>query len=730
MNPEQWSRVKELFHAALAQDERTRGTFIASAAADDPLVRAEVERLLEADRNTADFIEHPAVEGLLTGRILGHYEVGRLLGAGGMGRVYAARDLELGREVALKIAAVESDEAQTRLRREAQHASRLSHPHICHVYEVGTAEARVFVVMELVPGPSLADVLRAGPLPAAAAKRYGMDVADALAHAHEQGVTHRDLKSTNVIITPKRGAVVLDFGLARMLDGHRIDLLSQSQRSLTADGMLAGTLSYMPPELLRGQRGDQRADVWALGVLLYEMVTGQRPFTGATGFELSAAILHQPPGALPSELPEELRVVISRCLEKDPADRYQHAGDVHRAFEEMPAATVRRPRLFNLRRAVVVALLAMVGIGLAVALTVFYRSRSGDFSNNRGYSLLGSGKFDDAVDEFEGVANQNPEDANAWDSLGEGYLASGLPDQALGSYSHALTIRPRFSSSLIGRSLALAALGRYDEALAAPPPDPLVHAWLLSRAGRYRAAQAILDEQEREALKDDESEDAAGDSLVSAWLRIEQHQYAQALEAIHTAESALGVPESSTRPLFVVADLLAVVADIRAGRIDDAITRQAVTTARADPDERIELNWAATAAGEIALAQGSYDGAMASFTAAQSPAWQTLGQTALAMFALNLAPRDGPARVALARGNRRAAIEQYRRLTGAVGTVTSGAMLEPREVLALARLLDQQGDGRGARTEYQRFLRLWSSADADLPELAEARNAVARLSAP
>ena len=178
---------------------------------------------------------------------------------------------------------------------EAQHASRLSHPNICHVYEVGRADGQLFVVMELVQGRPLSELIREGPLPVVDARRYGIEIADALAHAHEHGVTHRDLKSTNVMITPKRGAKVLDFGLARMLESHQIDALSHSQRSLTDEGLIAGTLPYMAPELLRGQRGDQRADIWALGVLLYEMVTGRKPFTGATGFELSAAILHQPP---------------------------------------------------------------------------------------------------------------------------------------------------------------------------------------------------------------------------------------------------------------------------------------------------------------------------------------------------------------------------------------------------------------------------------------------------
>ena len=155
---------------------------------------------------------------------------------------------------------------KSRLRREAQHASRLSHPNICHIYDVGRDGDELFVVMELVQGRSLADLVREAPLSVADARRYGMEIADALAHAHEHRVIHRDLKTTNVMITPKRGAKVLDFGLARTVDTHQIDVLSHSQRSLTDEGIIAGTLPYMAPELLRGQRGDERADIWALGV--------------------------------------------------------------------------------------------------------------------------------------------------------------------------------------------------------------------------------------------------------------------------------------------------------------------------------------------------------------------------------------------------------------------------------------------------------------------------------
>ena len=335
MNPEQWSRVKDIFNAALEQEPGGRAAFVAEASAGDDSVRAEVERLLDAQRESADFIEHPAAATLLSGRIISHYEIGRLIGSGGMGHVYAARDTELGREVALKVASLDGEDAQARLRREAQHASRLSHPHICHIYDVGRADGQLFVVMELVNGKSLSDLVREGQLSIANARRYGMEIADALAHAHEHGITHRDLKSTNVMITPKLGAKVLDFGLARMLDTHQIDALSQSQRSLTGEGTIAGTLPYMAPELLRGERGDERSDIWALGVLLYEMVAGRRPFTGATGFEVSAGILQQETPALPSTVPAPMRAIIQRCLEKNPARRYQNAADVHLALEEM-----------------------------------------------------------------------------------------------------------------------------------------------------------------------------------------------------------------------------------------------------------------------------------------------------------------------------------------------------------------------------------------------------------
>ena len=175
-----------------------------------------------------------------------------------------------------------------------------------------------------------------------------------------------------------RGAKVLDFGLARILDTHQIDALSYSQRSLTAEGMIAGTLPYMAPELLRGARGDQRADIWALGVLLYEMVGGRRPFAGGTGFELSAAILHQPAEPLPPAVPAPMATIIQRCLAKDPGDRYQQAADVHLALEELKVASgITRMHVPAIPRRLKVSA-GVILLGLAIAAVVSTSNRIED----------------------------------------------------------------------------------------------------------------------------------------------------------------------------------------------------------------------------------------------------------------------------------------------------------------------------------------------------------------
>src|SRR5262245_53354512 len=273
----------------------------------------------------------------MVGTTLGHYRVREKIGAGGMGEVYLAYDEHLDRHVAIKVlreTGIDSHASRARLVREARTASKLNHPSICTIHEVGEAEGQTFIAMELMEGQSLSARLAHGPLPAKDVLRYALQLADALAHAHARNVIHRDLKSTNVMITPEGRAKVLDFGLAKQLSGNEVaEASTLSQVTLTEPGALGGTLAYMSPEQLRGEPVDARSDIWALGVVLYEMVAGVRPFHGRTAFELSAAILNHSPLPLTLKVPTALRVLIERCLEKEPVQRYQRASEVHAAVE-------------------------------------------------------------------------------------------------------------------------------------------------------------------------------------------------------------------------------------------------------------------------------------------------------------------------------------------------------------------------------------------------------------
>jgi tetratricopeptide (TPR) repeat protein len=419
-----------------------------------------------------------------------------------------------------------------------------------------------------------------------------------------------------------------------------------------------------------------------------------------------------------------MATIIQRCLAKDPDDRYQQAADVHVSLEELRAASSVPPMQVPAVPKRLKVSAAVILLGLAIAAVVLPRIGSTietAFSNQEGYSLLQAGQFEQALEQFQGVTDREPTEANPWDSLGEGYLASGMPDKAFDAYSRALAIEPKFDSSINGRALALAAMGRYAEALATEVPDFTVQAFLLARAGRYADAAKALEEGQREAKQNDDAEARAGALLTSAWLLIERGQYARALEEVRAAETALG--QQGDQTLLGLADLLGGVAELRAGNLTNAATRLGSQKSRLDSDDRLESNWVAALEGEIALAQNQHDRAMSSFKTSESRAWLTLGNGILAVFAMNPPSRDGRARVDVAHGHRAAAVEEYRRLTAAGPGARSG-VLEPRHVLALARLLDQEGDEAGARVEYQRFLTLWANADEGLPEIEEARRAV------
>ena len=281
------------------------------------------------------------------GKVFGHYRILGQLGAGGMGVVYSAYDTVLERKVALKVVGdrVLADKpARDQLLHEARAASSLNHPNICTVHEVGDFNGEAYIVMEQVEGQPLSSLAGADGLPPDLVVRYGIQIADALDHAHRHGVIHRDLKSTNVVITPEGRVKVLDFGLAaRLRDAELQDAVS-SKLPLTESRTIVGTLPYLAPELFRGQPAEARTDIWALGVLLYEMASAKHPFRGDTAFELSSAILRDHPTRLPANVPSKLGTIILRCLEKSPGDRYQSAHEAHSVLESLRESQLVPPR--------------------------------------------------------------------------------------------------------------------------------------------------------------------------------------------------------------------------------------------------------------------------------------------------------------------------------------------------------------------------------------------------
>jgi serine/threonine protein kinase len=281
---------------------------------------------------------------LTTGDRLGPYEIQSPLGAGGMGEVYRARDTRLGRDVAIKVLQREFRDAHAfeRFAREARAASALSHPNICAVFDIGEADGRPFLVLELIDGRTLREEIGGRPLDVQTALAIGGQIADALETAHARGIVHRDIKSGNVMIAGRRHVKVLDFGLAKQTDAADSQD-TPTRADLTMAGIVVGTPSHLSPELLRGAQADTRSDVWALGVVLHEMVTGRLPYEGTTPFAIGEQIARDPLPPLPASVPLAVQQVIERCLAKRPEDRYQTAGDVRSALESVRAALQTNP---------------------------------------------------------------------------------------------------------------------------------------------------------------------------------------------------------------------------------------------------------------------------------------------------------------------------------------------------------------------------------------------------
>src|SRR5262245_52792808 len=351
MESERWRRIERLYYTALERDATGREAFLIEACAGDDGLRREVESLLAVHERAEGFMSAPALEiaarliaedqGQTTpGQMISHYQVLSLLGAGGMGEVYLAEDTRLGRKVALKLLPqifTQDRERVLRFQQEARAASALNHPNILTIYEIGEFEGRHFIATEFIDGQTLRMLMNAR-VKLRAALDVATQVASALAAAHEAGIVHRDIKPDNIMARRDGYIKVLDFGLAKLTERFSPDRTANADSDASTKGVvhsdpekLMGTPRYMSPEQIRGLEADGRSDVFSLGVMLYEMVTGRAPFDGTTIAEVMAAILNQEPSPLRRyalDAPAELERIVDKALQKDCEERYQVIKDL------------------------------------------------------------------------------------------------------------------------------------------------------------------------------------------------------------------------------------------------------------------------------------------------------------------------------------------------------------------------------------------------------------------
>jgi serine/threonine protein kinase/Tfp pilus assembly protein PilF len=401
MSPERWQQIEPILDEALALPAEERSLFLQRACNGDASLRAEIETFLLEKSRASEFLEQPVfalpsdlkhagvttqpntitMPSPLIGQQLGSYRILSLLGKGGMGEVYLARDTRLDREVAIKLLPpmlARDPEREERFKREARLQARLNnHPNIAIIHALEQSEEASFFVLEYVPGATLADRLHDGALPVAEALPLFRQIADALATAHQQGIIHRDLKPANIKITPSGQIKVLDFGLAKLLHheaptAEAVDSLLTTRTYWTTDRqVIIGTVPYMSPEQTYGKDLDYRTDLWAFGCVLYEALTGQRPFTGLDTFDLFNAIRTREPDwqALPADTPPKLRKLLQQCLQKAPDARLSSASEAQRVLtqEEKAQPSPLIAKLKRWKKQVVLAVAASLAITLGIA---------------------------------------------------------------------------------------------------------------------------------------------------------------------------------------------------------------------------------------------------------------------------------------------------------------------------------------------------------------------------
>lgn len=349
MVDEKWLKVREIFDSALRRLPEDRRRFVIEACGEDKILLAEVESLLSSLGSAESFMETPAVakvadvietktNKLERGKCFGHYEIIERIGAGGMGEVYLAQDKKLDRRVAVKILNENFSQHESnlqRFRREAKSASALNHPNILIIHEIGEADDTHYIVSEFVTGKTLREVFREGTLKLSELLDISIQIANALCTAHEAHLVHRDIKPENIMIRPDGLVKVLDFGLAKLVEQKNISILSLEKSTVrqnqTAKGVILGTVNYMSTEQARGERVDERTDIFSLGVLIYEMKAGRTPFAAGSVSETFANLINAEPEPLSrfsSNVPDELQRIVGKMLRKNRDERYHTMKDV------------------------------------------------------------------------------------------------------------------------------------------------------------------------------------------------------------------------------------------------------------------------------------------------------------------------------------------------------------------------------------------------------------------
>jgi serine/threonine protein kinase len=375
MNQERWREVDRIFRDVVEQTPEERASFLQRVCSDDASLRKEVEDLIQAYERSGSFLDSPGsvqAPGSWIGRTLGSYEFKALLGSGGMGEVYRARDCRLKRDVAIKVlreSFSRDPDRVARFQREAEVLAALNHPNIGAIYDLAEFGGSRFLVLELVEGETLAELLACRSIPINEALEIAKEIAEALEAAHEKGIIHRDLKPANVKIAPEGRVKLLDFGLAKMRQ-----IQPEGTVGTASAGMILGTAAYMSPEQANGKEAGRASDVWSFGCVLYEILARQRAFSGETTTEILAQVLRGEPdwSRLPSDIPESVRRLIARCLQKDVRQRLRDMGDVRIQIEDIPTETrapdptVRAATPKHRARTIVFALLISVVTAVAM----------------------------------------------------------------------------------------------------------------------------------------------------------------------------------------------------------------------------------------------------------------------------------------------------------------------------------------------------------------------------